>query len=313
MDLGIYQDGVVSYEPLRIYTGLLGQIGDIVMFTATARRIKELFPHSLLTFAISRKYAAVGELIAGLPYVDRVFYTQLYFEKLTPPLFQPWERGYPVDFRGEDEVAEERRHDLVFETRPRHREPRWWEHRHQVEELAHEVGVPGPIDRTTDLALPPGVRPPPGTAGKIVLHNDPATDPVKTWPWEHAAQFVRRQAPGEVVLIGGPGPEFPGVVDLRGRTTLAEAAAVIAACRCYVGIDSGPMWLAGSLKVPVVGLYGTTYVPAYAQIQPHNPRAAYLQAEGGLERIPAEAVAAWAAHVMEVTSRGQLPAPGQRF
>src|SRR5579872_2259510 len=103
-------------EPLRIYTGILGQIGDIVLFTATARRLKVLFPDSQITFAVSRKYREAGELVAGLPYVDRLFVTERYFEGLTPPLFQPFERGWPVDFRGEDEITEQRRHDLVLET-----------------------------------------------------------------------------------------------------------------------------------------------------------------------------------------------------
>jgi len=149
--------------------------------------------------------------------------------------FQPWERGYPVDFRGDDEVGEQRRHHLVFETRPRHPEPEWWEHRHLVEELAYQIGVPGPLDLPTEISFPRGAMPPPGTAGKIVLHNDPTTDANKGWPWAYAAEFVRRQGPGEVVLIGSPGPELPGVIDLRGKTRLVETAAIIAACRCYVG------------------------------------------------------------------------------
>src|SRR5438874_1383897 len=96
--------GFVSPEPLRVYTGLLGQIGDIIMFSAALRRIRQLFPNAVITFAVSRKYREAGELVAGLPYADRLFVTQLYFDKLTPPLFQPWERGWPVDFRGDDEV-----------------------------------------------------------------------------------------------------------------------------------------------------------------------------------------------------------------
>jgi ADP-heptose:LPS heptosyltransferase len=86
--------------------------------------------------------------------------------------------------------------------------------------------------------------------------------------------------------------EVPGVLDLRGRTTLAEAAAVIRDCRVYVGIDSGLMWIAGSLQAPVVGLYGTSYISAYEAIQPVNPRAVYLQAEGGLGSISPEEVTA---------------------
>jgi SAM-dependent methyltransferase len=43
-ETGIEAGGAITFAPLRIYTGILGQIGDIVMFTATARRLKELYP-----------------------------------------------------------------------------------------------------------------------------------------------------------------------------------------------------------------------------------------------------------------------------
>jgi hypothetical protein len=89
----------VSQAPLRIYTSILGQIGDVVTFTATVRRLKELFPRAEITFAVSRKYREAGELVAGLPYVDRLFITEQYFERLTPPLLPLWEGGWPVDLR----------------------------------------------------------------------------------------------------------------------------------------------------------------------------------------------------------------------
>ena len=46
-----------------------------------------------------------------------------------------------------------------------------------------------------------------------------------------------------------------------------------------------PTVIAGSLQVPAVGLYGTSYIPAYSAIQPVNPNARYLQAEGSLDRL----------------------------
>lgn len=294
---GLAAGGAVSLEPLKIYTGILGQIGDIVMFTATARRLKELFPNGTLTFAVSRKYQEAGELVAGLPYVDRLFVTERYFEGLTPERSAPWELGWPVDLRGEDEVAEQRRHDLVLETRPRHRRMPWWRFAHQVEETAHMVRVPGPIDLRTEIRIPAGTRIPEGAAEKIVFHNDPSIDATKAWPAEHARRFIEAVGPANVVLLGSRGEhdpmgEVPGVLDLRGRTSLREAAAIIRDCRVYVGIDSGLMWIAGSLQAPVVGLYGTSYIPAFGAIQPVNPRAVYLQAEGGLESIAPEAVLA---------------------
>jgi hypothetical protein len=60
-------NGIVTDWSVRLYTGILGQIGDIIMFTATARRLKELFPRGEITFAVSRRYREAGELVAGLP------------------------------------------------------------------------------------------------------------------------------------------------------------------------------------------------------------------------------------------------------
>jgi hypothetical protein len=282
--------GAIFYEPVSIYTGLLGQIGDIVMFTATARRIKEIFPNCRLTFAVSERYREAGELVEGLPFVDRLFVTRNYFDLRTDLTYVPWHCGWPADYRGEDEVVEQRKHDIVLETRPRHRRMPWWEFDHQVAEMAHQVGVPGPIDLRTEVAIPPSTTTPLAAEGRIVLHNDPSIDPTKAWPRECVQALASAIGPDNMVLLGNPGPTVPGTVDLRGSTTLAEAAAIVASARCYVGIDSGLMWIAGSLQVPVVGLYGTSYVPAYEKIQPLNPNAVYLQVEGTLSSISVDAV-----------------------
>src|SRR5204862_412306 len=85
---------------------------------------------------------------------------------------------------------------------------------------------------------------------------------------------------------GNPGPPVPGTIDLRGRTTLAEAAGIIARSRCFVGIESGLTCIAAGLQAPTVGLFGTSYIPRCETVQPHNPNAVYLQAEGPLDRIP---------------------------
>ncbi|MCX6380319.1 MAG: glycosyltransferase family 9 protein [Armatimonadetes bacterium] len=279
-----------ALAPLRIYGGLLGQIGDIVMYTAVARRVKELFPDSEFTFAISKRYGGMEPLLAGLPFVDRVFQTELYFERMKPEWYPLWELGWNFDLRGEDEVEEQRRHDLILETRPRHKRHPWWEYAHQIDELAYSIGVPGPVDKRTEVALPPDVPIPDEARGKVVLHNDPAIASSKAWSWDEAAKLVETLGENEVALIGNPGAPVEGVLDLRGETTLVETAKVISECRCYIGIDSGPMWIAGSLGVPAVGLYGTEYIPAYDAIYPCNPNAVYLQAEGSVCQITAQAV-----------------------
>lgn len=179
------------YEAVKIYAGLLGQIGDIIMFTPTLRRIKGIFPNSFLTVPVSSKYREAGLLIEGLPYVDQVFVTELYFEKQRGITFGPWHMGWPVDYRGDDEVMEERRHDIVLQTRPRHKRMPWWDYGHQTEGFARMLGMPGPIDPRVEIVIPPGTQIPAEAAGRIVFHNDSTIDQTNAWPWERAEEFVR--------------------------------------------------------------------------------------------------------------------------
>jgi heptosyltransferase-2 len=48
------------------------------------------------------------------------------------------------------------------------------------------------------------------------------------------------------------------VVDLTGRTTLAEAAELIAGARAVIAIDNGLAHVAAALGVPTVVLFGAT-------------------------------------------------------
>jgi hypothetical protein len=100
---------------------------------------------------------------------------------------------------------------------------------------------PPAAGRRTEIRVPTdaGSGLPETALGTLVLHNDPRIDPRKAWSWDKVRRFVAAHPPGEVVLLGHPGPDVDGALDLRGRTTLAQAAAVIRDCRAYVGIDSG--------------------------------------------------------------------------
>ena len=66
----------------------------------------------------------------------------------------------------------------------------------------------------------------------------------------------------------------------------------VRASRCFVGIDSGLMWIAGALQARTVGLYGTEYLPKPEAVQPVNPNAIYLNSPVAVSEIPAEAVRA---------------------
>jgi len=93
----------------------------------------------------------------------------------------------------------------------------------------------------------------------------------KIWPAEHFAEVARRirGERGLGVVLAGMESEAPiarrvaelaggGVVNLAGRTSLAELIALVDGAALVVMHDSGPMHLASALRKPMVAIYGPT-------------------------------------------------------
>jgi len=113
----------------------------------------------------------------------------------------------------------------------------------------------------------------------VVLAPGAAYGGAKQWIPERFAELaalVRRERAWSVALVGsradaavcheivdrsvrmhGGGPSA-SLVDLSGRTSLAELAAVLAGARAVVSNDSGAMHLAGAVGAPVVAIFGAT-------------------------------------------------------
>jgi ADP-heptose:LPS heptosyltransferase len=103
----------------------------------------------------------------------------------------------------------------------------------------------------------------------VVLHPG-ASVPARRWPGERFAATTRSLASRgvRVVVTGSPEErELTALVagadglDLGGRTSLAETAAVIAGARAVVVGNTGPAHLAAAVGTPVVSLFAPT-VPA---------------------------------------------------
>lgn len=89
--------------------------------------------------------------------------------------------------------------------------------------------------------------------------------PAKQWPgFDRLASMMPAS---RIVLLGSAADSRAAarvarsagnVIDLSGRTSLAQACAIIAAARCVVSNDSGLMHVAGYVGTPVVGIFGST-------------------------------------------------------
>ncbi len=124
------------------------------------------------------------------------------------------------------------------------------------------------IDNTRLLAIAPGCG-----------------GPEKVWPSAHFAELAKKlstQLAG-VVLLGGDGDRqyseplrqrLDGqLVDLTGKTTVLQAAAVIQSCRLFVGNDSGLGHVASAVQTPTLTLFGVGYPDRY---RPWQTRAKWL-------------------------------------
>ena len=90
---------------------------------------------------------------------------------------------------------------------------------------------------------------------------------LKRWPLAHYAELAGALADEgcEIVLIGNANdawvrPEFAGVAvtDLIGRTTIPEMLRALADCDLVISHDTGPMHLARLVGAPLIALFGPT-------------------------------------------------------
>mgnify|MGYP001765069677 FL=1 len=110
--------------------------------------------------------------------------------------------------------------------------------------------------------------------------------PAKQWPLAHFAALARDLlVQGRQVWIFGSqkdaaageaiAQQAQGVVNLCGRTQLADAVDLIALCSAAVSNDSGLMHIAAALDVPTIALYGSSS-PAHTPPLSAKARIVYL-------------------------------------
>jgi heptosyltransferase-2 len=92
----------------------------------------------------------------------------------------------------------------------------------------------------------------------------------KRWPENRFASVARslsREFSLQILVLGGledaglngfDGLSNSSVIDLTGKTSLGEAAAMIRRCQLFISNDSGLMHVAAAVGTPVVAIFGST-------------------------------------------------------
>lgn len=102
---------------------------------------------------------------------------------------------------------------------------------------------------------------------RLVCLHPGSTIACNLWPVDRYRQLSRELgrrgltliiigSPEEASIAGDLARGIPHVINLAGRTSLGQAAALIEASALFVGNDSGPLHVAVALRTPAVGLIG---------------------------------------------------------
>lgn len=115
--------------------------------------------------------------------------------------------------------------------------------------------------------------------------------PIKRWPLENYIELSNKMAADgyKVILLGAEsdrpnaeailkhapeglnlGNVVHNILDLTGKTTLEETAAVMKKCNAIVTHDSGPMHLASAVGAPVISIFGPTDPREYYPLSPNS-------------------------------------------
>lgn len=103
---------------------------------------------------------------------------------------------------------------------------------------------------------------------------------LKQWPVEYFIElghWLQSQYTSRILIVGGTGEESlgqaieqaigPSVINVVGKTTLRQMAALLKRCQLYIGGDAGPMHVAVATGIPVVALFGSSCYHRYGPWQ----------------------------------------------
>ncbi len=290
---GLYRRVMLEHAPRRIAVFHLNQIGDLVFSLPALKTLRERFPQAHITSVLRPHLAG---LVAPSGFVDEIVQRPGHGVRAALKLGLMLRRRRPdlavaLSQSGSTACCAwmcGARHRLGYVDSDLNR---------MLDHRVQERGIPCPskvLHLVRCLGLQPSqreyvglVRLAPedeataegfldeagaGPGPRIALApGESGRHPYKSWSttgFATVAAALREELGARLLVVGGArdrvlGEQIlagfdPGAVNLAGRTTPSQLAAVLARADLLIGLDSGPLHLAAAMGCPVVGLFGPT-------------------------------------------------------
>ena len=265
-----------------------GALGDWVLATGCFSAIRRHHWSAHITLLTTLAFADWG---ARCPWFDEVW-----IDERASPLTRPLDwvrlrrRLIDGEFARVYDLQTSGRTGFYFWMLPRRRRPEWsgevagcshphrnprWASMHTVAVRAKQLGVVGIEDVPAptldwlnggidEFALP--------DAFSLIVPGGSAHRPEKRWPAECFADLARNLADSgrppvligknaEAAILARIEREAPRSINLCGRTSLDQIAALARRATCAVGNDTGPIHVAATVGCPTVVLFGPASDP----------------------------------------------------
>ncbi len=250
----------------KVYFGINGQFGDIIIQEPSLRSFIEDNPDTKIVLGCNKKYQQALELYKN------------YHNNIVD--FKIWD-GYKYWPEPSDkEYITEQGFDLVFNAQPKHTMSNWAAHYHQTEEsgLMQNIAVK---DTQINLPTPKDIIKHHKTVAISLFPNWPHGG-VKAFPLHTVSNIVKviNKMGYEVIHLNGPDePDVPNAKKVNG--TYMDSVRNLLGTDLLITCDTGMSWVASGFQHPTIGLYAWGYNPisrTSKNWQPTNPNAEYIEA-----------------------------------
>jgi ADP-heptose:LPS heptosyltransferase len=229
-----------------------GGVGDVVCTFPAVLSLRQKFPGATIVYRVLPPFIPIVQM-------GRVA------DRIVP--IHNWQLSLPPLCEG--------RFDMVFQPFLEDERSTGSRQMHLVDDFCALVGV-SPSERQPRLAVSQGLGRrilsqvfPASSPGKplVAIHTTPNWR-VKEWSdggWQALVSWLVNERHACVIQLGAAVyrkggavkvSRIEGAVDCVGRFSLEETAACIQACDLFIGVDSGPLHMAGAVGTPCVGLFG---------------------------------------------------------
>jgi len=226
---------------LRIAVRRGGGLGDVLLTTPVVRELKNKYPDSELTFVTDPNGYLV---LKGLPYIDRFHIMQGLGNIHSKPL-GGFDRQYSLVYENQTNCHIIDAYANVAQVTLKNKKPDivlLKSHHDSVSRWMKNNGIP-------DNAF-------------MVAVNMGPTWPCRSWhplKFKMVAEHFKRKYNAVILELSGKKGYGAGFgIDLTGKTSMRQTAALLKRCKLLICVDSFMLHLAGATDTPVVGIFGCT-------------------------------------------------------